>query len=215
MTGPRIVGIGGKLASGKDAIADHLVEKHGWVKFGMSDALAEALYVLNPSVPAHGWTQHLGWFRNWLFNTFFGKSQIGAGFWVPYQYLVDEFGYVEAKRNPEVRRLLQVLGTEVGRKMIDEDVWTNIAARKVREARQAGAPGVILTGIRYPNELDMIYHELSGETWWVNRPDLKGSAKSAEHSSENSVSSVDFERVIQNTGTLEELYQKVDKLIGG
>lgn len=207
----KIIGIGGKLASGKDAVSDHLVAEHGWVKLGMSDALAEALYALNPSVPAEGWTAKLGWFRNWLFKTFFSKSQIGLGFYVPYQYLVDEYGYVEAKTNDEARRLLQKLGTEVGRKIIGESTWTDIVVRRAREAAKT-APGVIITGIRFPNELDMITDELEGELWWVNRPSLQ-TTSNAGHSSENSVSSVDFDRVLMNDGTLKDLYDKVDDLV--
>ena len=207
----QIIGIGGKLASGKDAVADHLVENHGWVKLGMSDALAESLYAMNPMVPAEGWTEKLGWFRNWLFTTFFSKSQIGMGFYLPYSYLVDEFGYVEAKTNDEVRRLLQKLGTEVGRRIISESVWTDIVVRRAKEAAKT-APGVIITGIRFPNELDMITDELDGELWWVVRPSL-GAGSNAGHASENSVSETDFDRTIRNDGTLEDLYIKVNDLV--
>lgn len=209
----KIIGIGGKLASGKDAVADHLVENHGWVKLGMSDALAEALYTLDPMVPAYGWTQKMGWFRNWVFNALFGKDKaaIGHAFYLPYSYLVDEFGYVEAKTNDEVRRLLQKLGTEVGRKIISESVWTDIVVRRAKEAAKT-APGVIITGIRFPNELDMITDELDGELWWVVRPSL-GEGSNAGHASENSVSETDFDRTIRNDGTLEDLYIKVNDLV--
>lgn len=209
----RIVGIGGKLASGKDAISDHLVEKHGWVKLGMSDALADALYTLNPYI-VEKWTEYAP-VPNRFFSWRKSKSlvvDIDYQRIRRYQEIVDEVGYVKAKEISEVRRLLQVLGTEVGRKMISESVWTDIAARKVREAVARGVPGVVLTGVRFPNELEMLEEELGGETWWVTRPSLE-SGQNASHASENSVSSVDFERTIWNDGTLEELYQKVDQIV--
>lgn len=190
-----IIGIGGKLASGKDAISDHLVEKHGWTKLGMSDALGEALLALDPYVPVE---------KKFLW--FFDRISF-----IRYSTLFNEVGYTQAKVNDEVRRLLQKLGTEVGRKIIDEHTWTNIVERRAQEALDAGAPGVIITGIRYPNELLMI-EDLIGELWWVERPSLSATVN-AGHSSENSVSSVDFERVIINDGTLEDLYKKVDDLV--
>lgn len=192
----KIIGIGGKLASGKDAISDHLVEEHGWVKLGMSDALGEALYQLDPFVPVEK-----------KFLLFFKKISF-----IRYSTLFDEVGYTQAKVNDEVRRLLQKLGTEVGRKIIGESTWTDIVVRRADAAIEAGAPGVIITGIRYPNELGMITEDLAGELWWVHRPRLAATVN-AGHSSETSVSETDFDRTILNDGTLEDLYQKVDDLV--
>ncbi len=196
----KIIGIGGKLASGKDAISDHLVDKHGWVKLGMSDALAESLYALDPWIeipPGPNVIRAIG--------------RAAPSRFTRYSLLFDQLGYVKVKKNDEVRRLLQKLGTEVGRKIIGESTWTDIVERRAEEALSNGAPGVIITGIRYPNELTMI-EDLQGELWWVDRPSLAATVN-AGHSSENSVSSVDFDRVIVNDGTLEDLYQKVDDLV--
>lgn len=196
----QIVGIGGKLASGKDAISDYLVENHGWVKIGMSDALAEALYVLNP------WIHQQGFLKNIV-----GRVTKSWNYTERYQTYVDRVGYVEAKTNPEVRRLLQVLGTEVGRRIISESTWTDIVVRRAKEAAKT-APGVIITGIRFPNELGMITDELDGELWWVVRPSL-AAGSNAGHSSENSVHETDFDRTIRNDGTLDDLYKKVASII--
>ncbi len=195
----RIVGIGGKLASGKDAISDHLVEAYGWVKLGMSDALADALYTLNP------------WIDVEALESFEGEW-IKVGNVIRYQDLYDSVGYVDAKKVSEVRRLLQVLGTEVGRRQIDDNLWVNMMVKKVLAAVASDAPGVIVTGIRFENELDAIMETLSGETWWVNRPSLSATVN-AGHASENSVSADDFSIVIENDGTLTDLYAKVDRLV--
>ncbi|QIG57925.1 deoxynucleoside monophosphate kinase [Microbacterium phage PauloDiaboli] len=209
----QIIGIGGKLASGKDAISDYLVENHGWVKIGMSDALAEALYVLDPYVPIHLPDPATGkGLRNFLSRFLDRKKRtVEIADFQRYSDLFDEVGYVEAKTNEEVRRLLQKLGTEVGRKIISESVWTDIIVRRAKEAAKT-APGVIITGIRYPNELGMITDELDGELWWVVRPSLQAGSNS-EHSSENSVRETDFDRTIRNDGTLDELYQKVSAIV--
>lgn len=204
----KFVGIGGRLASGKDAISDHLVEKHGWAKLGMSDALAEALYTLNPWIEL---PTGLGWKNRFTARIARTFHQPFRPTWIRYRDLYDSLGYVRAKEYPEVRRLLQILGTEVGRRIIGESTWTDIVVRRAKEAAK-NAPGVIITGIRYPNELDMITDDLEGELWWVVRPSLKDGSN-ADHSSENSVHETDFDRTIRNDGTLKELYTKIDDII--
>ena len=202
-----IVGIGGKLRHGKDEIADRLVNEHGWVKIGMSDGLADALYTLNPWILL---PTALGWRNRFTASVARLFKRPPRPVYVRYQWLADAAGYVGAKENKEVRRLLQILGTEIGRKMIDEDVWVDMMVNKVKKA-MVGVPGVIVTGVRFPNEIEAISETLGGELWWVVRPLAAGD--NAAHDSENSVNSVDFDRVIRNDGTLKELYAKVDDLV--
>jgi hypothetical protein len=205
----RVVGVGGRLRHGKDAVADRLVDAHGWVKFGMSDPLATAAYTLNPWIlmpTALGWKNRFTAFLARVFRV------PPRPVFMRYQQLQDMLGYVGVKEYEEARRILQVLGTEVGRKQFDENFWVDLMVKNVRKAIEAGAPGVIVTGVRFPNELDAIMDELDGETWWVHRPALAETA-SAAHASENSVNAVDFERVVVNDGTLEDLYRKVDALV--
>ena len=184
----RLIGLGGRLRAGKDAVADHLVAKHGFVKLGMSDALHEALLAIDPIVEC--WDAAMG-----------GEER--------YSDLIKRDGYVEAKKNPEVRRLLQKLGTEVGRDMIYEDVWADIMARKV-DALHAEGKDVVVTGVRFPNEVDMV-RGVYGKAVWIERPTA---GETSSHASESSVSAEDFDVVIHNTGTLDDLYVMVDLLAG-
>lgn len=205
----RVVGIGGKLASGKDAIADHLVSKHGWVKFGMSDSLANSTYTLNPWIRLD---TALGWRNRFTAAVarFFRRPPRPV--FMKYRELVDSVGYVHAKEQSEAREFLQVFGTEVGRKQLSNgDLWTEIMKRKIAEAAETGVPGIIVTGVRFPNEVQL-FEDIDAETWWVSRPSLK-STSNAGHASENSVSEVDFDRCIVNDGELKDLYAKVDDLV--
>ncbi|MBT2484760.1 MULTISPECIES: hypothetical protein [unclassified Microbacterium] len=190
-----LIGLGGRLRSGKDAFADRLVDKHGYVKLGMSDALHEAMLAIDPIVEAYG-------------NVYDTEVEFAR-----YSELIAEVGYVEAKKIPEVRRLLQQLGTEVGRNMIGENVWVQIMARKIDDHRAAGHP-VVVTGIRFPNEVRMIA-QLGGQALWIERPGVHApTAGTAAHASENSVSADDFHSTLLNDGTLAELEAKADVIAG-
>ena len=194
-----LIGLGGKLRAGKDVVGDYLEEKHGYVKLGMSDVLNEALLKLNPLIIIEKDSP--------LYKDF---SALPV---VRYADMHLSLGYVEAKKNPEVRRLLQVLGTEVGRDMIDPDVWVRMAEKKIQDLWAEGK-SVVITAMRFPNEIDML-NRLGGLSVWIERPDEERLNNAGEaiqsHASENSVSSKDFSYVMMNDGTLEQLYRKVEK----
>ena len=190
-----LIGLGGRLRSGKDEVADRLVAEHGYVKIGMSDALHEAMLAIDPIIQ-FGVPSAFGW----------GEPEIRR-----YSDLIRRRGYVEAKKEPEVRRLLQQLGTEVGRNMVGENVWVNIMARKIDDHRGAGHP-VVVTGIRFPNEVEMI-RELGGQAVWIHRPGIEApTSDTAAHASENSVGPDDFAVTLDNDSTLEALRLRVDEL---
>lgn len=198
-----IIGIGGWMTSGKDRLADFLVEDHGYGKTFMSEALNEAVIALH----IHGGP----WVR---LDHSESPPPLRAVRWsegefVRYAELVEAVGYTAAKRHSDVRAYLQGLGTEVGRHMLGEDTWVNVAARKVEQLHEYGP--VVITGIRYPNELDMV-RRLGGTAVWVSRPGLGAPASS--HTSETSLGAEDFDLVVYNDGTLEDLRHEAARLHG-
>jgi hypothetical protein len=177
-----IIGVGGLLRSGKDSFADELVEYFGAIKLGMSDPLIDALVTVNPLIPIEDTAETLR-----------------------LSELIERVGYVKAKEQPEVRSLLQRFGTEWGRKKVSEDFWVDLARERVLDASFAGGFPVVITGMRFPNELRMITgYDVKGETVWINRPGLVA----GNHPSENSVTSNDFDVVIDNDGDLLDLETK-------
>lgn len=127
---------------------------------------------------------------------------------IRYSELYRNVGYEESKRNPEVRRLYQTLGTEVGRNMIGENVWVDRMVATVKPALAAGSDTVV-TGMRYRNEMDAIL-AAGGLTVWVHRP---GVGPVNGHSSDNSVGPDDFDLHLHNDGTLADLASAVDQLL--
>jgi len=167
------IGLTGYAETGKDAVADQLVEEFGFVKINMSDALDKYLRILNPYIAAT-----IG----------FG----GAILAVRYVDLVETVGYVEAKKHPEVRRLLQTLGTEVGRS-IDPLVWVKELAKEAAKHDR-----VVTTGIRYRNEVT--------PSMTLIRVDRPGYGPLNDHSSEDLEGVFKLARnVIHNSSDLEGL----------
>jgi gamma-glutamyltranspeptidase len=118
--------------------------------------------------------------------------------------VVDDYGWDLAKQDNEIRRLLQVLGTEVGRNVFGDDVWVDVLISKLEPMDK-----VVITDVRFPNEAREL-HNLAGEIWRVNR---EGVSAINEHVSESQMDEYNFDKIIDNNGSLEDLEHAIVELI--
>ena len=135
-----VLGLSGWARSGKDTVADYLVENEGSTKVSFSAPMKEAMYRLNPRITV-----------NEVVNT---ALRVG----------IDVYGWEGLKeRSPDIRGLLQRFGTEVGREMFDENFWVDYALNSIEDGSK-----VVISDVRYPNEADAI-RELGGKVYRVER----------------------------------------------
>ena len=98
-----IIGLTGYAQSGKDTVAQILVEKYGYTRIAFADKIRELSYELNPIVKPG----------------------------MKLQDAVDEMGWEKAKvRIPEVRRIMQDLGVGA-RKVFGEHFWVQQVLRQI------------------------------------------------------------------------------------
>lgn len=175
------VALAGKAGSGKNALAQHLVERYGFTEIAFADAIRDAAIALNPLVPID--MGHNGELI---------KSTMRLG------TLVDSVGWETAKReNVEVRELLQRLGTEVGRQIIEPDIWVTIA---INRAIAAGGR-VVFTDCRFPNEVESVRNN-GGLLVRIHRPDVDAIS---DHVSETAIEDIPADLTVMNVGAREEL----------
>jgi hypothetical protein len=96
--------------------------------------------------------------------------------------------------------LLKVTGTEAMRGTMWEDSWIRKAEERIKTLQAEGQKNIVVTGIRYPNEIELI--ERYGISAWITRENYPTPEDS--HSSENSVSPADFDQQY-SASTLDEL----------
>lgn len=99
------------------------------------------------------------------------------------------------------RYLMQTLGTEWGRSMVSDSLWTMAAIRSIK--KQIVLTDVVVDDCRYDNEADAI-HALGGVVIEVMRD---GCRPSQAHASERGLSPSKVDRVILNARDREFLYQ--------
>ena len=99
----------------------------------------------------------------------------------------------------EVRRLLRVVEDEVGRRN-GQNLWTDLIFEEVQALLDIEKK-VAVAGVRHKEELDLVRTK-DGVCVWINR-DVK------YRSSLDSVSSDDCDVVVENNGTVKDLYINV------
>lgn len=172
----QIIGMSGYARSGKDTIGIKLTE-YGYVRASFADYIREALYTLNPFVSD-------------------GRT---------IKSVIDEFGWEGSKTtHPEIRELLQRLGSEVGRELIEKDLWVNLTFKNLPDGSK-----IVVTDCRFPNEAAIV-KRLGGEMWRVERP---GFGAANAHPSETALDTWKFDRVFNNSGSVEELHAEVVELM--
>lgn len=196
-----LVGLNGGLQSGKDTAASFLIDKYGFKKLAFADELRKSLYALNPIVLCHVGPE------NDVLDVPEEPDFLEAKVYIKkvrVREYVDIYGWEHAKRRiPEVRRLLQNLGTESGRKVHGENCWVDIVKKEIKASP---TQNFVVTDVRFPNELQMI-HELGGHSAQLSR---EGYEPKGQHASEVPLEGVQY--VLDNNGTLEELEKQVDDL---
>jgi hypothetical protein len=179
---PQYIGLHGFAGAGKDSVAK-VLEHYGYTRIAFADVLREALYVLNPIV-------------------LYSPDAEGD---LRVQDIVDNSGWDTAKREyEEIRRLLQVLGTEVGREMISQNVWVDSVFKKLEEDKK-----YVFTDVRFVNE----HHAIDSRLGLLIKVDRPGVGPVNDHKSDKGLPGEWFDAKIVNDGTLEDLNTKVREIL--
>lgn len=208
-----IIGICGFIGSGKDTIADYLVNFHGFRRESFANSLKDAV--------AHVF----GWDRMMLEGR---TNQSREWREQPDQWWSQRLG---TEITP--RLMLQLWGTEVCRKGFHDDIWIASLENKLRKTQD----DVVISDCRFPNEIrairnaggivvrvkrgpEPVWYELA-ET--VNRgPDKNINWRLSKnqldaygiHASETGWIGTEFDAVIDNNSDgLDNLYSQVKRLV--
>lgn len=173
-----IIGLSGYAQTGKDTVAEYLVNVHNFTRVAFADPIREAVYTLDPIIE--------------------GTKTLSS--------IIDIYGWEQSKKIfPEVRRLIQRFGTEVGRMMWGENFWVDKAFEKIN----AIDGPVVVTDVRFINEADAI-RKSDGRLWRIVR-DSVGPVN--YHLSETELDNHLFDVTIENNVNLSKLYSVIDELL--
>lgn len=174
-----IIGLAGYARSGKDTVAEILVKERGFRRIAFADALKAVLADVNP-----------------LMGT---NSRLSDRL---------EWGWEQAKTEPEVRMLLQRLGVAC-RRHIHPDVWVDAVFHMIETVfDETGHHRWVIPDVRFPNELVAVRNH-GGQVWRVERA---GTGPVNGHESETAIDGERFDQRIPNDSTLDQLHDVVLEL---
>lgn len=206
-----IIGICGFIGSGKDTIADYLVNLHHFRRESFANSLKDAV------------AQVFGWDRTMLE----GRTKQAR------EWREQRDGWWSNRLGMEItpRWVLQYWGTEVCRKGFHDDVWIASLENKLRNSQDH----VVISDCRFPNEIHsiksaggMVIRVVRGPepewyqdavnanegrgnmSWMISKERLKSLGI---HASETAWVGTKFDAVLDNNGTLDHLYQQVKHLV--
>jgi len=179
-----IIGICGFIGSGKDTVADILINEKGFVKLSFASALKDAVSIV------------FGWDRTML-----EGASSESRLW---REQVDEW-WSQRLNIPHLtpRWILQHWGTDILRDKFHEDIWLASLERKIMNSNYQK---IVITDCRFPNEIALL-KKLGVKMVKIKRPSLVSSQ--SIHSSETSWINTEFDFIVENDSSLDDLREKV------
>lgn len=196
-----IISLSGLIGSGKDTVAEILVEQHGFVRDSFASTLKDAVSII------------FGWDRTMLE----GKTADARA----KREEIDQW-WATRLNMPHLspRWVLQFFGTEVMRGHFDDNIWIAALERRLVNLNQTGKD-IVISDARFINELAMLtrlgaktIRVFRGESpeWWADAvlvhkdENAKNRMLSTNiHSSEWDWAGYKFDSDLSNNGTLDEL----------
>jgi hypothetical protein len=202
-----IIGVCGFIGSGKDTVADYLQNFHEFRRESFASTLKDAVAAV------------FGWDRTLLE----GRTKEAR----EWREQIDPW-WAKRLDMPTLtpRWVLQYWGTEVCRKGFHDDIWIASLENKLRLSKDS----VVISDCRFPNEISSI-RSAGGKIVWVQRgplPDWYDLAVDANqghnyavqalkmrkiHASETAWVGTEFDAIIDNNGTIDELYQQAKLIV--
>ena len=193
-----IIGICGFKGSGKDTMGDYLVKNKGFIKLSFADTLKDIT------------AQLFNWDRNMLEGDTIDSRNLREK---EDKWWSEKLGF---KVTPRI--MLQKMGTDIMRNNLHNDIWKIIVERKIFENKDKN---IVITDCRFINEMDMVkkyngkiirIHRFQPK-WYKDYKTKNINLPNNIHQSEIEWIKYNFDNEINNSGSLKELYDNIEKIL--
>jgi dephospho-CoA kinase len=199
-----IIGLCGFQSSGKDTVADYLINTHNFIRLSFASILKDIIAIMFnwPRDKLEGLTKED---RLW-------REQID-----PWWSKTLEMPHLTP------RYTMQYIGTDLFKKHFHPDIWVKIIENKINNyLHQNDKQNIIVSDCRFENEINMIIM-LGGKIIQVHREIPSWFYKYRDGSYPEEIKSIHKSELewirchkdydIENDGTIEQLYQNVSEII--
>lgn len=122
------------------------------------------------------------------------------------QYDID-WNVIDNNNGWTIRRIMQVVGTDIGVNQIDTNIWLNEFEKAMFSLEQV-YDTVVMVDCRQTHEIEFV-RERGGSVIHI----LRETGLTDDHITEQGLPVEDGDFVVDNNGSLEEFYQKLDSVL--
>lgn len=200
-----IIGIIGFIGSGKGTVGQYLVDQHDFLETSFAKTLKDSVASI------FCWPRHL-----------LEGDTIESREW---REQVDPWWTQKLGRPVTPRWVLQYFGTDVMRMHFNTNIWTLSVEKQILNHNK----NIVITDCRFPNEINLL-REMGGKIIWIQKGELPEWYDSAFqqnknlgynmtknyshiHSSEWAWIGSHYDYIVENNGTLEDLYKVTDQCL--
>lgn len=207
-----IIGVCGFIGSGKDTVADYLVNFHEFRRESFANSLKDAVAMV------------FGWDRTMLE----GRTKAAR----EWREETDKWWSARLGTDITPRKILQYWGTEVCRKGFHDDIWIAALEYKLLNSKD----NIVISDCRFPNEIKsikdaggIVIRVVRGDepewysaavsfnkgpngnsTWSLSKAKLD---QLKIHASETAWVGTQFDVVLDNNGSMDDLYAQIKDLV--
>jgi hypothetical protein len=190
-----IIGLCGNQGSGKDTVANILVSEYGFIKLTFASTLKDIVAIL------------FSWQRD-LLEGLTEESRL-------WRETTDDF-WSEKLSIPSFtpRKALQMIGTDLFRIHFNNDIWTNIVENKIGVMLKNNPnTNIVISDCRFTNEFNLIKQFTDSHIIMILR-EKNISTNKIYHSSETEWVNYNFDAILQNDNSIDDLKSNLKSLLG-
>ena len=189
-----IIGLCGAQGSGKDTVANILITEYGFVKLTFASTLKDVVAIL------------FSWPRD-LLEGLTEESRL-------WRETVDDFWSAKLSISGFTpRKALQMIGTDLFRLHFNNDIWISIVENKIG-AMLKNNPNIniVISDCRFANEFSLIKKFPDSHIITILR-EKNYSINKLAHSSETEWVNYNFDAILQNDNSIDELKSNIKSLL--
>lgn len=222
-----IIGISGNKRSGKDTVGKIIIDNFDATRFALADPIKRNILHCSTYSSIKITEDQINGFSNYdreqienwksdevfnLLNKCYISSQdalevtLGESSYARFTQVANQF--ISDRNNFTIRKLMQVVGTDIGVNIIDKNIWVDLTKRAI-DSSEKKTKYQVITDLRQQHEFDFV-KDRGGYVIHIEREDINNQVD--YHITETNIGLYNSDIIIHNNESLLDLQKQILQL---